>query len=428
MALTQYYYYIMTLQVITQKVAAQPIRPKGEVKKTPLEERCVAVQQKALPTSGAKPEAAPRYRFAFEEPLEELKKPQPVVVQSPRDPVIETLMKCQKDVQVRAKEIAAFVSSHREEWVAEAEKTKGAVKKRLEGCTRSVLVTNKGNIFLLPKKTDAPIDKGAQRPVFKGFELTTGKAVAIAKMTLKTTEKRAISLAHKEATILQVLRNKEGIIHTLRVQSKEAKGVFKEVIIQELGDCNLFKAINKLYLSEKSKKQIALDILTGVAILHSKGILHRDLKPSNIVIFTDPHTKEIRAKIIDFGLSCLETEMEERAIPCGTYHYFAPEQAQQVLSGLSSTSSFATKEADVYAVGLILGSLFSGTYPSWICAPNGTELFTQVKKGWKPELLRGSKEIIDLIQRMLAVDPKKRPSAEEALVYMQQVCTYTQTT
>ena len=58
------------------------------------------------------------------------------------------------------------------------------------------------------------------------------------------------------------------------------------------------------YLSREDKVSIISKIAKGITELHSVGLAHRDLKPENIMY--NHHTKAI--KIIDYGLSCLQTE------------------------------------------------------------------------------------------------------------------------
>src|SRR6476619_8106276 len=53
-------------------------------------------------------------------------------------------------------------------------------------------------------------------------------------------------------------------------------------------------------LSLQEKLDIIIDILTGLAFAHKRGIVHRDIKPANIRIAEDG-----RAKLMDFGVAHL---------------------------------------------------------------------------------------------------------------------------
>ncbi len=43
--------------------------------------------------------------------------------------------------------------------------------------------------------------------------------------------------------------------------------------------------------------QIAIDIASGLSVLHAGGVIHRDLKPQNVLLVCGV------AKIADFGIS-----------------------------------------------------------------------------------------------------------------------------
>ena len=92
--------------------------------------------------------------------------------------------------------------------------------------------------------------------------------------------------------------------------------------------------------------EIARKLCAGLAAAHAKGVLHRDFKPANIMI--DGHGE---VRIMDFGLAAIASELDEREVRSGTPAYMAPEQ----LAGKE-----ATKQSDLYALGLVLYELFTG--------------------------------------------------------------------
>lgn len=87
----------------------------------------------------------------------------------------------------------------------------------------------------------------------------------------------------------------------------------------------------------------------GVAYLHDHGIVHRDLKPANL--FED----EGLVKIGDYGLSKFISSSRRggQTESVGTFHYMAPEIGKGEYG----------KEIDIYALGIILYELATGTVP-----------------------------------------------------------------
>ncbi|XP_058088672.1 serine/threonine/tyrosine-protein kinase HT1-like [Magnolia sinica] len=94
---------------------------------------------------------------------------------------------------------------------------------------------------------------------------------------------------------------------------------------------------------------LALDIAHGMHYLHSQGILHRDLKSENLLLGED-----MCVKVVDFGISCLESQCGSREGIMGTYRWMAPEMIKE---------KHHTRKVDVYRFDIVLWELLSTLIP-----------------------------------------------------------------
>lgn len=101
----------------------------------------------------------------------------------------------------------------------------------------------------------------------------------------------------------------------------------------------------------KKTIEIMAQILDAVEYAHNHNIIHRDLKPQNILIDHDENVK-----ITDFGIAVAlsETSITQTNSLLGSVHYISPEQAR---------GSMATKQSDIYSLGILLYELLSGKVP-----------------------------------------------------------------
>jgi len=90
-------------------------------------------------------------------------------------------------------------------------------------------------------------------------------------------------------------------------------------------------------------------VLEGLDSAHRAGIIHRDIKPENILL-----SNEGRIKLSDFGLARNVSNRTEASEVLGTVGYMAPELV---------TGGSATPATDIYAIGIMLFEMLTGTRP-----------------------------------------------------------------
>ncbi len=97
-------------------------------------------------------------------------------------------------------------------------------------------------------------------------------------------------------------------------------------------------------------------IVSALAAAHRAGLVHRDVKPENVLIADEAHGGRI--KVADFGLAkAVSADTQHTAtggVLIGTVSYLAPEL---VVDGRSDA------RADVYAAGVVLYELLTGSKP-----------------------------------------------------------------
>jgi serine/threonine-protein kinase len=165
--------------------------------------------------------------------------------------------------------------------------------------------------------------------------------------------------------------------------------------------------------------QIVLAAARGLKAAHAVGLLHRDVKPENILIARDGGIK-----LADFGLakeqerpappSDLDPESTSKALTLpggivGTPPYMAPEQAEGKTLG---------PVADIYALGVTYYELLTGARA--FQGKNFLEVVSRVIDGDCVPLLKRvptlPPAVVEACERMMAVDPAKRPATADLVV------------
>ena len=248
-------------------------------------------------------------------------------------------------------------------------------------------------------------------------------------------------------------------------------------LFTELCDTNLEDYVYDLchkgaYIGRKQLSVLLRQLLQGVEYLHTNCIIHRDLKPANLFLRQDDNNNNNKNNsnnpllvIGDLGMArfvptvgCSQTKTmttttttrQPLTPSVQTPWYRAPEvflSMAMAAQESSSTSKSYDEAIDMFSVGAIMGEwmaagrpLFAGetTIDSWncICCLMGTPTlatwpglplaqqtylatlpqwactFDQV---WQPAVERYGSAAVDLLKRLLCVNPRERITVRQAL-------------
>ncbi|XP_019175493.1 PREDICTED: uncharacterized protein LOC109170786 [Ipomoea nil] len=222
------------------------------------------------------------------------------------------------------------------------------------------------------------------------------------------------------------------------------------LIVCELLKANLYEfhkfnreSGGEVYFTMPRLQSITIQCLEALQFLHSLGLIHCDLKPENILVKS---YSRCEVKVIDLGSSCFETDHLCSYVQSRSY------RAPEVILGLPYD-----KKIDIWSLGCILAELCTGNVlfqndsPATLLArvigiigpieqkmlakgkdaykyftknhmlyernqeTNRLEYLIPKKTSLRHRLPVGDQCFIDFLSHLLEINPKKRPSATEAL-------------
>lgn len=281
------------------------------------------------------------------------------------------------------------------------------------------------------------VGKGSYGVVGSAIDTHNGERVAIKKINDVFEHVSDATRILREIKLLRLLRHPD-VVEIKHVMLPPSRREFRDIyVVFELMESDLHQVIKANDdLTPEHYQFFLYQLLRGLKYIHTANVFHRDLKPKNILANAD-----CKLKICDFGLARVSFNDAPSAIfwtdYVATRWYRAPE-----LCG--SFFSKYTPAIDIWSIGCIFAEMLTGKplFPGKNVV-HQLDLMTDLLGTPPPEStarIRNEKArrylssmrrkpavpfvqkfpnvdplALRLLERLLAFDPKDRPSAEEAL-------------
>lgn len=225
--------------------------------------------------------------------------------------------------------------------------------------------------------------------------MTTGEKVAIKILEKsKIVDAADVERVNREIKVLKKLRHPNVIqLYEIIETSRQLYLVMEYCSGGELFDY----IVANTRLKEFEACRFFQQLISGLEYLHRLGIVHRDLKPENLLL-----DEKLNIKIVDFGLSNMYSPDQLLKTACGSPCYAAPEMIARKM--------YVPLKSDIWSSGVVLYAMVCGYLP--FEDGNTAALYQKIMAGsYKcPKFL--SNEAIDLIKRILEVNPNTRIAPE----------------
>ena len=264
-----------------------------------------------------------------------------------------------------------------------------------------------------------PLGEGSFGVVYLAMDQKTQERVAVKKISKKYTGAHDLQ---REINSLLHLRDAGGHPNICSLRETFSEDGYYYLILDLVEGCEMFDhLVSQGAYSEADAARLVREVASALAFLHGgPGLVHCDLKPENLML-SSLNPSDAVIKLIDFGCAVVigdddEDNTDGRTKSTGRTLAYCPPEV------LSSTFTAINPSVDMWSLGVIIYIMLTGLHPFDLSGQSSDEeVADQIVQG-KPPPLRNSPitahlsdSAIDLIDRLMQTDPKKRITADQML-------------
>ncbi len=200
-------------------------------------------------------------------------------------------------------------------------------------------------------RLDEVLGEGGMGVVFRGFDPTLGRPVAI-----KIIHARVLAKAEKIPRLRERFDQEARSLGSLSHGNIVAVHEFDEqegrqyLVMEYVEGRSLEDLLRGAQLEREEVISILRQVAGALDYAHRKGVIHRDVKPANILVQPDG-----KVKLTDFGIAKIVGQAITQATSLGTFDYVAPEQVRAFKD--------VTAAADQYSLAVVAYRMLYGRLP-----------------------------------------------------------------
>ena len=260
------------------------------------------------------------------------------------------------------------------------------------------------------------IGEGSFGKVYLIKSKETGKEYALKEINI---EEKKVDWK-REIDILKTIDHPNIISFKCAFKSKQNENICG-IITEYADNGDLSKLIKeKKKKNEYFKEELLLNWLIQLCLaiqtLHEEEIIHRNIKPSNIYLM-----KDNSIKLGDFGIAKDISSFHHTKSIKGTPHYMAPEIIEKIKNENKNKNKKYDYKVDIWSLGVTFCHLMtleypfdseteSGLYKNILKGIKNKKILNEEGKNYNDIILKNySKDFLDIIGEMMALNSKKRP-------------------